>query len=82
MPNLIVFGVINSNTPQQNAGVFVGEFNSSGWDANAKQNYGHGSVYGLFNTFIGQWNLNIDSFESVDGMIIDQDFKPLLGGNM
>jgi hypothetical protein len=42
VPSLMIFGVINQNTPQENAGTFIGEANFGGWDANMKANQGHG----------------------------------------
>lgn len=82
MASIIIVGVLNSNTPQQNAGVFVGEFNYSGWDANIKLNQAHGGLYGFFNIIPAQFNLNVDNLEAIDGMINDQDLKPLLGANV
>ena len=82
MPTLINFGMINTNTPQQNAGVFVGEINFGGWDANMKSNYGHGALFGFFNVIVMQFSANVDNLETFDGIINDQDFKPLVGGNL
>lgn len=82
MPTLIAFGMINTNTPQQNAGVLVGEINSGGWDANAKINQGHGPLFGFFNIVMMQFSANIDNLEVLDGVIFDQDFKPMAGGNL
>ena len=82
MPSIIIVGAINSNTPQQNAGVFVGEFNHAGWDANMKLNQGHGGLYGFFNVIPAQFNLNLDNLEMIDGAINDQDLKPLFGTNV
>ncbi|MDQ0188826.1 hypothetical protein JI721_12495 [Alicyclobacillus cycloheptanicus] len=82
MPSVICFGVINANTSQQNSGVFIGEIICGGWDANQKQNQGHGSVYGFCNVIVNQWNATLDNFEAFDGFIADQDFKPLAGMNV
>lgn len=82
MPSLIILGAINSNTPQQNAGVFIGEFNYGGWDANMKLNQGHGGLYGSFNVIPAQLNLNIDNMEGIDGAINDQDLEPVFGTNV
>lgn len=76
MPTAITFLTINSNSPQQNAGVFIGEVNITGWDANTKSNYGHGSIYGFFNVLVAISNLNFDGLELIDGVINDQDLKP------
>ncbi|QSO48271.1 hypothetical protein [Alicyclobacillus mengziensis] len=82
MPTLIHFGMVNSNSPQQNAGVLIGEINTGGWDANMKINQGHGALFGFFNLVYLQYNVNIDNFEMLDGVINDQDFKPMVGGNL
>ena len=76
---LIVIGAVNQNTPQENAGTFIGEGNLGGWDANMKINQGHGGYYGFFNITPAWVNMNIDNMELVDGMVNDQDFKPLMG---
>lgn len=81
MPCFITFGAVNSNTPQQNAGVFIGEINCGGWDANQKQNLGHGALYGFFNVTTNIWSAAFDGNEWLDGLILDQDFKPLIGSN-
>ncbi|TDY50621.1 hypothetical protein C7445_102180 [Alicyclobacillus sacchari] len=76
MPTLISFGAIYTNTPQQNAGVFIGETNITGWDAHAKSNSGHGAVFGAGNALIAGLNFNFDGLELIDGVIMDQDVKP------
>ncbi len=81
MPCFISFGAVNSNTPQQNAGVFIGEITCGGWDANQKQNLGHGALYGFFNVTTNIWSFTFDNFEMMDGLIADQDYKPSLGTN-
>lgn len=75
MPSLILIGVANQNTPQENAGIFLGEGNMGGWDANMKINQGHGGFYGFFNVTPGWININLDNLEGIDGMINDQDVK-------
>ncbi len=82
MSSVILIGAVNTNTPQQNAGVFLGEFNFSGWDANIKLNQAHGGLYGFFNIIPVQYNLNLDNMEIIDGVINDQDIKPLAGSNI
>lgn len=82
MPCLIIVGMVNQNTPQQNAGIFVGEGNLGGWDANMKLNQGHGGYFGFFN-FTPAWaNIIVDNMEIVDGVINDQDLKPKMGINV
>jgi len=81
MPSFIAFGMINQNTPQQNAGIFVGEGNIGGWDANMKLAQGHGGTYGAFNAYPIQLNVLFDNFEGIDGAINDPDAKPELSAN-
>ncbi|WP_067625825.1 hypothetical protein [Alicyclobacillus acidiphilus] len=82
MPSLIIFGVINQNTPQQNAGIFVGEGNMGGWDANMKSAQGHGGLFGYFNAFPMQLNVVFDNFEAIDGAMNDSDVKTGLVSNV
>jgi hypothetical protein len=82
VPFILLCGALNSNTPQQNAGAFVGEFNFGGWDANIKLNQGHGGLYGFFNFIPAQLNINLDNMEGIDGVILDQDTKPIQSGNL
>lgn len=82
MPNLISFGVLNVNTPQQNAGVFVGQVNMTGWDANQKLNIAHGGMFGIFNASVLTWNFTFDGFEFIDGAIMDQDMKGQIAGTL
>ncbi|WP_242549120.1 hypothetical protein [Alicyclobacillus mali (ex Roth et al. 2021)] len=65
MPSVILLGSLLMNTPQQNAGAFVGEYNFAGWDANRKMSQAHGGEFGFFNWSPGFYNLNLDSFEVV-----------------
>ena len=82
MPSVILVGAFNSNTPQQNAGTFVGEYNFGGWDANMKLSQGHGGLFGFFNVYPLQLNINFDNLEVIDGMMNDMDLKPMIGGNV
>lgn len=82
MACVILVGVFNTNTPQQNAGAFFGEYNFAGWDANMKLCQGHGGTYGSFNWFPYNFNLNFDNFEMVDGAMNDMDLKPMAGTNI
>lgn len=81
IPSLIAFGVVNQNTPQQNAGLFMGEGNLGGWDANMKLAQGHGGTFGFFNIFPLQANILFDNLEAIDGMMNDMDFKPTVAAN-
>ncbi|MFB5188875.1 hypothetical protein KKP3000_001309 [Alicyclobacillus fastidiosus] len=74
MPVLILSGSVNSNTPQQNAGVFVGQVNMGGWDANEKESVAQSGIFGFFSVTSG-YNILNDNFEFIDGMINDQDLK-------
>lgn len=82
MPAVIVIGAVNSNTPQQNTGIFIGEYNLGGWDANMKQNQAKGGLYGFFNVIPLHFNLCVDSMEAIDGIINDQDVKPMGTANL
>ncbi|ACV59503.1 hypothetical protein [Alicyclobacillus acidocaldarius] len=82
MPSVILLGSLLMNTPQQNAGAFVGEYNFAGWDANRKMSQAHGGEFGFFNWSPGFYNLNLDSFEVVDGAMNDADAKPVFGSNL
>lgn len=82
MPSFIAFGVINQNTPQQNAGIFVGEGNVGGWDANMKLAQRNGGTFGWFNWLPLNLNVNFDNFEIIDGAMIDPDVKPMAGANV
>lgn len=67
--------MINVNIAQQNAGVFIGNMNISGWDANQKQNLAQGAMYGQFNITYGNLHYLFDGFEFLDGVMFDQDIK-------
>ncbi|QSO46299.1 hypothetical protein [Alicyclobacillus mengziensis] len=82
MPVFAFGGAINSNSPQQNAvGVTIGQYHSSGWDANMKLNISEGGLYGIFNGQFGSISVTYDNFEVVDAVVNDQDQKPMVGGN-
>ncbi|MCL6593654.1 MAG: hypothetical protein K6T31_06725 [Alicyclobacillus sp.] len=80
MPNWIAFGLLNVNSPQQNAGVFVGQVNMTGWDANQKLNIGHGGMFGIMNYSWANVCFNVDGWELADGNILDQDWKAQIAG--
>lgn len=82
MAAIIVIGALNTNSPQQNAGAFIGEYNFAGWDANMKLGQGHGGTFGFFNWYPLQFNLNFDNFEGIDGAMNDADLKPMAGTNL
>ncbi|MDQ0188819.1 hypothetical protein JI721_12530 [Alicyclobacillus cycloheptanicus] len=82
MPSVILVGALQCNTPQQNAGAFIGEWNFAGWDANRKMSQTHGGTFGFFNWLPMQYNVNWDSFEYIDGAINDADAKPIIGANV
>ncbi|GMA65309.1 hypothetical protein NZD89_07665 [Alicyclobacillus fastidiosus] len=77
----ISFRTINVNAPTQNSGVFVGDINIPGWDANQKYNSAHASIYGFSNIEAATVNVIMDGQEVVDGVINDQDVKPVWGMN-
>lgn len=82
MPFFIVIGTAAADAAFQNAGIFLGEGNVGGWDANRKMSQAHGGEFGFFNWSPGFYNLNLDSFEVVDGAINDADAKPVIGNNL
>ncbi|OIK10417.1 hypothetical protein BIV60_21475 [Bacillus sp. MUM 116] len=82
MPSVINLGIMNINSPQPNAAVFVGESIVTGMDGNRKYNLGFGGLYGFFNVSAGNISNIVDSFEVIDGVIFDQDFKPNFGPNL
>lgn len=83
VPNLIWIGFIAVDTPQQNAnGVNVGQFNSSGWDANMKFNTAQGGNFGTGSIQITGGSLMFDNLEGADGNFNDADFKPAIDTNV
>ncbi|MCF8565410.1 hypothetical protein LLE49_11850 [Alicyclobacillus tolerans] len=82
MPYFVSFGSVNVNTPQQNGGVFVGNINMTGMDSHVKSNGGHAAIYGSGNLEAQTVNMTVDNQELVDGVINDQDFKPVWGTNL
>lgn len=82
MPNIISFGVINVNSPQQNAGIFIGQINMTGWDANQKLNLAQGAIFGSHNWSSGHLNLTFDGYEIMDTPIFDQDIKSQIASNI
>ena len=82
VPSVINLGVLNVNTPQQNSAVTVGQSIVTGMDANRKYNLAFGGTFGLFNIIATNIGNNVDSFDGIDGVIFDQDFKPSFGGNI
>lgn len=75
MANLITLGMLNVNVVMQNAGVFLGQVNVTGWDAHSKSNVAQGSLFGRFNSTDWNHNNTFDGFEVIDGVIMDQDIK-------
>jgi hypothetical protein len=71
---------MNINSPQPNSAIFVGESVVTGMDGNRKYNLGFGGQYGFLNVITGNISNNVDSFEVIDGVIFDNDFKPSIGG--
>lgn len=70
----IGFQSMNVSTMQQNAGVFVGEGNITGWDQHQKTNKGLGDVYGHHNGEFANVSINFDH-DLIDAPINDQDVK-------
>lgn len=82
MPAFIRGGMLNVNTPQQNAGVFAGQYNIGGMDANMKITKGSASHFGFFNIVQGQVSIGVDNMETADGVIFDSDVKPQVSFNV
>ena len=72
MPVFVSFGVINSNSPNQNAGVFIGQNSITGWDANQKFNIGHGAMFGWYNYSFGGYNVTFDNWEYMDSLVVSR----------
>lgn len=81
MPSIFNIGMINVSTPQQNAAVFLGELNMTGWDANMKFNTAMGGSFGIFVANGGLVNNMFDNLELFDGNIADQDVKAQIAAN-
>ncbi len=82
MPCYITFRGINVNATSQNAGIFVGDISVPGWDANQKTNSAHAAIYGSANIEAKTVNVTVDGQEFIDGVINDQDVKPVWGMNV
>ena len=81
MPSLILINAVLMDAPNQNAGLFLGEGNVGGWDANRKMSQAYSGVYGFFNLLPAHVNINLDNFEFIDGAINDSDWKLNLNSN-
>lgn len=75
MPVFVAFGMLNSNAPTQNAGLFIGQNAITGWDANQKLNLGHGAQFGWFDLSLANVSVNFDGFELIDAVMNDMDAK-------
>jgi len=82
MSAVILCGILNWNSPQENAGAFIGEYNFGGWDANVKACAAQATILGFFNYMPRRLNINLNGLSVIDGAINDQDFKPVLGVNV
>lgn len=82
MPAFVFIGANNVNSPQQNAGVFIGQINNGGWDANMKFQAARSGNFGTWNINNSFMNVLNDNMEFIDGVINDQDLKPNVDGNV
>lgn len=82
MPSIINLGFLTVNSQQPSSIVNVGQSIINGMDANRKYNLNMGGVYGITNLNGGNINNIVDSFELLDGPILDQDIKPSVSGNV
>lgn len=81
MPEYISFGEINTNSEQQNAGVFIGDISLPGADTSGKNNFGRGAIYGFGNIQLNLLNVIVDAYELVDGVMLDTDQKSTAARN-
>lgn len=81
MASIVNVGILNINSPQPSSAIFVGEGIVNGMDANRKYNLNSGGTYGINTINAGNINNVADSFEIIDGVIFDQDFKPSIPVN-
>jgi hypothetical protein len=65
---------VNVTTMTQNSSMFLGKGHVTGMDANEKENYGQGSIYGDQNNTFCNLNINNDP-DLIDAIIEDQDIK-------
>lgn len=65
---------LNSETINQNAGIFFGETAITGFDSHQKSNYGTGPVYGAGLQSTRNVNVIFDR-DAVDGVMDDRDIK-------
>ncbi|QSO50245.1 hypothetical protein JZ785_14860 [Alicyclobacillus curvatus] len=82
MKTVISFSQINVNAGTQNSGVFIGKTRIPGWDASHKSNAGHAGIFGFSNFESSTVNMTMDGQELVDGIINDQDIKPMRAQNL
>ncbi|WP_076347790.1 hypothetical protein [Alicyclobacillus vulcanalis] len=62
------------NSMQQNAGVFVGDAQMTGWDQHQKSNKASGDIGGDHNVEIAGVHVNYDA-DAMDGIFLDSDYK-------
>ncbi|MBS4214878.1 MULTISPECIES: hypothetical protein [Neobacillus] len=82
MASVVNVGILNINSPQPSSAIFVGEGIVNGMDANRKYNLNSGGIYGINTINAGNINSVADSFEIIDGVIFDQDIKPIIATNI
>ncbi|MCF8568074.1 hypothetical protein LLE49_25445 [Alicyclobacillus tolerans] len=82
IPAFVFIGVVNDNTPQQNAGVFIGQINNGSWDANMKFQAAKTGNFDVMSTNFQPLNFFWDSFEFIDGVVNTQDIKPDMEANL
>lgn len=70
----IAFQGLGVNSMQQNAGVFVGDAQITGWDQHQKSNKASGDIGGDHNVEIAGLHVNYDA-DGMDGVFLDSDHK-------
>lgn len=82
MAMVVTFNMVNiAGSPQQNAGIFVGETAMTGWDANQKQNFAMGGNFGSLDVRQANFSWQFDP-DAVDAIINDLDNKAALNTNV
>ena len=82
MPAFVFIVNFQSNTPQQNAGTFIGQINNGSWDANMKLQGAKTGNFDVLSLNIQPFNFLYDSFEFIDGVVNTQDVSPDVEGNV
>ncbi|WDL98101.1 hypothetical protein [Alicyclobacillus sp. ALC3] len=73
---IMIAGPVSVSTPQQSAlGVSIGINSAGNWDANMKFNTAEGGNFGVMSSIMSGFNIMLDNFEVIDGVINTNDVK-------